>query len=127
MLKFLDIFFVVFHTALVIFNLFGWIFKKTRLLNLVTLLLTGLSWFVLGLFYGMGYCPFTDWHFSILEKMGKEISSTSYIQYLIDRLFDVWFSRQLVDRVTLISYIVALILSVYMNLLRRYFPFSRKP
>ena len=115
MLKFLDIFFVVFHSALILFNLFGWIFKKTRRLNLLTLLLTGLSWFVLGIFYGIGYCPLTDWHWQVLEKSGNSSQVNSYIQYLIERLFDLSVSARTVDTVTLISYVTALLLSVYAN------------
>ena len=65
MLHLADIFFVVFHTALILFNMAGWIWKKTRLANLITLLLTGSSWLVLGLIVGsLGYCPLTDWHFT---------------------------------------------------------------
>jgi len=56
--RFLDIFFVIFHTSLITFNLFGWIWKKTRLANLITLGLTGASWLFLGLIVGvLGYCP----------------------------------------------------------------------
>jgi hypothetical protein len=115
MLKSLDIFFVIFHSTLILFNLFGWIFKKTRRLNLVILMLTGLSWFVLGIFYGIGYCPLTDWHFQVLEKLGKPSWSNSYIEYLIERLFDVDISGQLVDKITLIAYIVALLISLLVN------------
>ena len=66
----LDIFFVVFHSSLVLFNLFGWLWRKTRVINLVTLSLTGASWLFLGMIYGSpGYCPLTDWHFNILIKL----------------------------------------------------------
>ncbi|MCD4791284.1 MAG: DUF2784 domain-containing protein, partial [Bacteroidales bacterium] len=78
MYKFLDTFFVVFHTALIIFNLFGWIWKPTRRLNLITLLLTGASWFILGIFYGIGYCPLTDWHWQVLHKLGIYDVPNSY-------------------------------------------------
>jgi hypothetical protein len=77
MLIFLDVFFLVFHASLILFNLFGWMFRKTRVWNLVTLLLTGLSWTLLGIFYGFGYCPFTDWHFQVLEELGKPVFFTS--------------------------------------------------
>jgi hypothetical protein len=127
MLKFLDIFFVIFHSALILINLFGWIFKKTRRLNLVILMLTGLSWFVLGIFYGIGYCPLTDWHFQVLEKLGKPSWSNSYIEYLIERLFEVDVSGHLVDRVTLIAYFVALLLSVFVNFFLRLFRNKSNP
>ena len=125
-LKFLDIFFVLFHSTLIVFNLFGWLFRKTRRLNLVTLLLTGLSWFVLGIFYGIGYCPLTDWHWQVLEKSGNSIQVNSYLQYLIERIFDLNIPAQTVDMVTLIAWFAALLLSVYTNFFIGYFSVGRK-
>ncbi len=110
-----DIFFLVFHLALVIFNLFGWIWKKTRPANLITLLLTGASWSLLGIFYGWGYCPLTDWHFRILEHLGHTGLPNSYIQYLLERLFHLDLPAVLVDRVTLITFLGALGISLFMN------------
>jgi hypothetical protein len=116
MLKILDLFFIIFHTALIIFNLFAWIIKKTRKLNLITLLLTGGSWFVLGIFYGMGYCPLTDWHFKILERMGQDNLPDSYIKYLADRLTGFNFNPSLVELMTLMAFFTALVVSVFMNI-----------
>jgi hypothetical protein len=113
----LDIFFVLFHTTLIIFNLFGWIWRKTRPLNLVTLLLTGASWSLLGLVVGTpGYCPFTDWHFSVLEKLGRTDIPDSYIKYLSDRLTGLSFSSSLVDSLTLILFLTALLISLFLNI-----------
>jgi hypothetical protein len=116
MLKLLDLFFIVFHTILILFNLFAWIFRKTRKLNLIILSLTGASWFILGIFYGIGYCPLTDWHFNILEKMGHTDLPDSYIKYLADRLTGLNFNSGLVDIVTLISFFIALAISAYLNI-----------
>ena len=112
MLKLLDFFFVGFHTLLIFFNLFGWIFRKTRKLNLITLLLTGSSWFVLGLFYGIGYCPLTDWHFSILEKLGESNLPSSYIVYLLARFTGIVFRETTIDKLTFLFYFCALAFSV---------------
>ena len=116
MLKYLDYFFTGFHTALIIFNLFGWIHPKTRKFNLITLLLTGVSWFILGIFYGIGYCPLTDWHFKILEKLGETNLPNSYITYLVARLTGYNFKEALIDRITLIGYLTALVISITLNL-----------
>jgi len=115
-MKFLDIFFTVFHTCLVIFNLFGWIWKRTRRLNLICLLLTAGSWLILGLFYGMGYCPLTDWHFQILTKLGYTDLPNSYLSFLFTRLTGLPIEQSLVDAVTLWGLIIALVLSLYLNL-----------
>ncbi len=111
-----DIFFVVFHTALILFNVLGWIWKKTRRLNFYTLILTGASWFILGIFYGMGFCPLTQWHFEILEKLGHSNLPRSYIQYLIERLSGFMFNARFVDTITFIVFFIALIMSVILNI-----------
>lgn len=112
----LDIFFVIFHTFLIFFNLLGWIWKHTRKLNLIVLLLTGSSWLFLGLLVGtIGYCPFTDWHFNILEKMGKTGLPYSYIKYLADRLTGLDFNSSLIDKTTLYFFLAALAVSIALN------------
>lgn len=116
MFKFLDIFFVFFHTAVIFFNLLGWIWKKTRRANLVLLLLTGSSWSLLGIFYGWGYCPFTDWHFNVLEKMGRTDLPVSYIQYLGERITGVDLNPLLVDSITLYVFLVCLLISLFINI-----------
>jgi hypothetical protein len=113
----LDIFFVIFHTSVIFFNLFGWIWKRTRKLNLLTLSITGASWFFLGMIVGtLGYCPLTDWHFMVLEKLGKTELPDSYIKYLADRLTGSDLNAALVDKFTLYSFLAALIISVILNI-----------
>jgi len=124
MYKFLDIFFVVFHTALIIFNLFGWIWKPTRRLNLITLLLTGASWFILGIFYGIGYCPLTDWHWQVLHKLGIYDVPNSYVKYLVLRLTGVDLNAGLVDALTVSLFFIALTMSVIFNFRNRIFKSS---
>ena len=116
MLKILDFFFIGFHSLLIIFNLFGWIFRPTRRLNLITLALTGCSWFVLGLFYGIGYCPLNDWHFNILERMGEGNLPASYTAYLLNRFTGIEFREAIVDKLTLLLFLCALSLSVFFNI-----------
>jgi hypothetical protein len=123
-LKILDIFFVVFHSSLIVFNVFGWIWKKTRKANLVVLLLTGASWFLLGIFYGIGYCPLTDWHFQVLDKLGKTGLPTSYTEYLAERITGINFRGDLVDALTMSVFLFALAISIFLNI--RDFRTSRK-
>jgi hypothetical protein len=113
----LDIFFVIFHTSLILFNLFGWIWKRTRKYNLVVLALTGASWLFLGLIVGtLGYCPLTDWHFSILEKTGVTNLPYSYVKYLADRLTGLDLNPSVVDDVTMYSFLAALGISLFFNI-----------
>jgi len=120
MLKVLDFFFILFHTCLIFFNLFGWIFRKTRVWNLITLLLTGSSWFILGIFYGIGYCPVTEWHYQVLEKMGETSLPVSYIEYIVERFLPVDVNPQMVDIFTVGLFFIALILSTVLNGLDRF-------
>jgi hypothetical protein len=116
MYRMLDIFFVSFHTLLIFFNLFGWMWKKTRIWNLVTLLLTGGSWFILGIFYGIGFCPLTEWHWRVLKRLGQYDLPDSYITYLIRRLTGINASEQLVETLTVLMFFVALALSISFNI-----------
>ena len=123
--RILDIFFVLFHTSLIFFNLFGWIWRKTRILNLILLGLTGASWLFLGLIVGtLGYCPLTDWHFNVLNKLGESGLPSSYVKYLADRLTGLDLNPSLVDHITLYAFLTALIISLVLNIrsyiLKRY-------
>jgi len=116
-LRILDIFFVIFHTSLTLFNMFGWIWKRTRMANLITLALTGGSWLFLGMIVGVpGYCPLTDWHFNILYKLGRTDLPTSYIKYLVDRMTGLNVNQTLVDNATLYGFITALALSLFLTI-----------
>jgi|SRR6056297_1165082 len=114
--KIADIFFVMFHTLLILFNILGWIWRKTRRINLYSLLLTGASWFILGIFYGIGFCPLTQWHFEILRKLGNSNLPSSYIRYLVYRLLGIMFNTELIDTITMTVFFVALIISVILNI-----------
>lgn len=115
--RIIDIFFVVFHTSLIIFNLTGWIWKKTRFLNLLILVMTGTSWLALGMIVGIpGYCPLTDWHFGVLHELGEKNLPSSYIKYLSDRITGGDVNSALIDAVTLYGFITALLVSVVLNI-----------
>ena|SRR5688500_17765951 len=115
-LQFLNIFFFVFHTALTLFNVVGWISPRTRKWNLVTLLLTAFSWFGMGIWYGWGYCFCTDWHWDVREKLGYQDESNSYIHFLVLKLTGINVDPKLIDTVTLIVFFAALILSIWLNI-----------
>jgi hypothetical protein len=99
-----------------LFNCFGWAWKKTRRWNLVTLLLTAASWFIIGIWYGWGYCFCTDWHWTVREKMGLYDQSNSYVHFLLLKLTGINFQKDLVDKVTLIVFFISLGLSSWLNI-----------
>lgn len=89
MLWFADQAFFVVHLLLILFNMLGWIWQRTRVLHLVTLGMTAFSWFVLGAWYGWGYCLCTDWHFRIRRELGHADLESSYIQLLFRKLLGI--------------------------------------
>jgi hypothetical protein len=112
---FLNVFFFVFHSALIVFSLFGWLWEKTRVANLVVLSLTGFSWFILGIWYGFGFCPSTEWHWQVRMRLGYCDMPKSYIKFLVDSLTGLNVNATLVDVLTLILFMVALFASVMTN------------
>ncbi len=114
-LHFLNVFFYVFHTVLIVFNLFGWLHPLTRKLHFYSLLITLFSWGILGFWYGFGYCFLTDWHYQLLRKLGETGMPSSYIAFLIERLTGWLPDGNLVNTLTLVLTVVALVCSVWVN------------
>lgn len=115
MYPFLDKFFFVFHSLIIIFNLLGWAWEKTRKVNLIVLLLTAFSWFILGIWYGLGYCFCTDWHYQVRMNLGYFNMPSSYVKFLIDSLTGFDVNAKLVDILTLTLFLLALIASIFTN------------
>ncbi len=82
-LHFANVFFLIFHTLLIVFNCFGWAWRRTRKWNLITLVVTAFSWLVMGLWKGVGYCVCTDWHWQIRKALGQTTDESSYLDYLV--------------------------------------------
>jgi hypothetical protein len=116
MLALLDIAFILFHTALVIFNSVGWMFSTLRTWHLVSMALTLFSWFGLGLWYGWGYCICTDWHWQIRQQLGLETGSNSYIHFLIMGITGIDLGSTFVDALTLGVFMVSAILSIRLRI-----------
>lgn len=121
MYQLLDIFFLFFHSSLILFNLFGWIWEKTRILNLITLSLTAFSWTILGIWYGFGYCPCTDWHWMVRRELGDTDMPRSYIKFLLDELLGLDFSAYTVDLWTGILFILVFLISIFVNVKAKIF------
>lgn len=113
--RFLNLFFFFFHSCLIIFNLFAWIWRKTRLINLIIILLTLGSWFILGLWYGYGYCPFTDWHWQVREKLGYYDHPPSYTAFLVREITGWEPPDELINQLTMGFLLAALIASMFVN------------
>jgi len=115
--RLLDIGFFVFHSSLILFILFGWTWRKTRRWNLLVVTLTAASWFGLGIWYGFGYCPCTDWHWRVRLALGDTDLPFSYIKFLIDRVLGSDVSAYWVDVVTVSGFAAAAVASIATNVL----------
>ncbi len=116
MYQLLNTFFLVFHSFTIFFILFGWIWGKTRKINLIVILITAFSWFILGIWYGIGYCFCTDWHWQVRTKLGFRNMPNSYIKFLADNLTGFDFNEILIDTLTTVCFLLALTASIYINL-----------
>jgi hypothetical protein len=56
--------------------------------------------------YGYGYCLFTDWHWRIRELLGYPNDSNSYIYFLILKLTGIHFPEKWIDLTTAIVFYI---------------------
>jgi hypothetical protein len=115
----LDFLFTVLHLMIIGFNLLGWIWQSTRRLHFVVILLTAGSWLVLGIWYGIGYCPITDWQWQIKEELGETNLPNSFIKYFADKIIRQNISSDLIDSLTAGCFVTAAGLSVYLNFFKK--------
>jgi hypothetical protein len=103
-------FFVV-HTAWIGFICLGWIARATRQWQIAAAMLTTLSWFGLGFWYGWGYCPCTDWHWEVRSRMGL-VDPPSYVQLLIREVTGIMIEPGVADALAFVTLATATLLSV---------------
>ena len=121
-MKLLDILLTFAHLLVIGFNLFGWIWKKTRKAHLVVVMLTVASWFIIGLWKGLGYCFLTDWHWRVKEKLGEQDLPNSFIKYFADKITGDNINPQLVDTVTLLLFLMIIVITIYLNFFSKKMP-----
>jgi hypothetical protein len=100
MLPLLNILFFALHNTLIVFNLVGWVWPRSRQLHLVTMGATLFSWVVMGAWYGWGYCLCADWHFQIRRQLGIHSNESSYTEMLFNQIPGITVSRTFADIVT---------------------------
>jgi ABC-type Na+ efflux pump permease subunit len=104
------------------FNLTGWIFKPTHKFHLVVVAITCFCWLVLGIWYGFGYCPVTEWQWQIKEQLGETNLPASFITYFINNLLGGSISEKVINNGTGIIFFVVIIITVYLNFFtKRYY------
>jgi hypothetical protein len=114
-LEALNVGFFVFHTAWIGFNCVGWAWRRTRRWHFATVSGTTVSWFGLGIWYGWGYCPSTDWHWRIRERLGHR-DPPSYIQLLVTELTGIDLNLDAANAWALGTLIVVGVLTTFLNI-----------
>jgi hypothetical protein len=118
-LRILDLLLTILHFAIIVFNLFGWIWKPSRKAHFICILITGGCWFILGIWFGIGYCPITDWQWHIKEMLGETNLPDSFVKYYADKISGKQPNTSLVDTLTSICFFLAAMLSIYMNFFKK--------
>lgn len=129
LLEVLNVAFFAFHTALIVFNMIGWAWKRTRRWNLAALGLTAASWFLMGMYYGVGYCVCTQMHFWVRAALGIHDGADNYLQLLARSVLGLDPSAASVRQLAAYGFAMSLFVSVALNLRDRYpsLPLVRKP
>lgn len=119
LLLFWDCFLFWAHLTVIIFNLLGWIVPQWRKAHLIVAGITLISWFVMGIWYGFGYCFVTDWHWEVKQELGETNLPSSFIKYFIDRFLHWSISEIMADILTVTCFFSAILISVYLNYFKK--------
>jgi len=112
-LKIADVLLTVIHLIFIVFILFGWIPIKLRKVHYISMWIVFISWFLLGLYFGLGYCLLTDLHWKIKIKLNEVNLPYSFIKYILDRITKNDFDETMINYVTVVVFIFIFILSTY--------------
>lgn len=115
LLTLLDYFFFLFHSVILAFILSGWAWRKTRKAHLFLVSLTAFSWFGLGIRYGWGYCPCTDWHWEVKRRLGQSGLPNSYIKYLLDTFLGTDLNAEMLNIAVGIIFVLIVFASILLN------------
>ncbi len=107
-LKLLDLLLTIFHFCHYSgFNLFGRVWKPLRKAHFIVVCATAACWFILGIWFGIGYCPITDWDWQIKEKLGEHNLPNSFIKYYADMITGRSVDAGLIDTLTAAGFFIA--------------------
>lgn len=121
-LRILDLLLTLLHFVIIGFNLLGWIWKRIRKLHLIVVFATAACWLILGIWFGIGYCPITDWDWQLKEKLGERNLPNSFIKYYADIIAGHSVNANLIDTLTAVGFFIAAALAVYFNFIQKKVP-----
>ncbi|WPB58476.1 DUF2784 family protein [Xylophilus sp. GOD-11R] len=103
------------HLGVIAFAVWGWVSPALRPAHLALMLLILGSWFVLGRWWGIGYCPLSDWHSKLKAAAGGGRPAGSYIHQVLTTLLRRTVDATAVDRLTLYGTLALTALSIALN------------
>lgn len=115
MLQALDLLLFVAHCIVISFNLTGWIWMRTRRWHLASVGLTIFSWLGMGIWYGLGYCALTDWHWQVKQELGETNLPNSFLIYFFNDVMGLELETSFINKGARIAIAVVTILSVVLN------------
>lgn len=115
MLQLLDFLFFVLHCFIISFNLTGWMWQYTRRWHLALVTLTIFSWLVMGMWYGLGYCALTDWHWQVKRALGETNLPHSFLTYLFNDIMGMGLKDSFIGWGAGIALAVVTLLSIIFN------------
>ncbi|MBS1584115.1 MAG: DUF2784 family protein [Bacteroidetes bacterium] len=107
MLAIADILLNVLHTLIILFCLVGWAWKRTRVAHFILVAFIFASWFILGIWKGLGYCALTDLQWHIKTQLSEKHLPNSFIKYAVDKISGVDVPASLVDKVAMVCFLAA--------------------
>lgn len=116
MLQLLDLSLTLLHLLIIGFNLLGWVWSAARKWHLISIIITACSWLLLGIWFGLGYCPITDWQWDVKSRLGEVNLPDSFIEYLLNNMLKMSVATSLIDALTAVGFALAAALSIYLNL-----------
>lgn len=111
----LDFLLTILHLFIIGFNLLGWIWKATKKLHFWFAMATLGCWTILGIWFGLGYCPNTDWQWNVKTQLGEQNLPASFIKYFADKITSSNINSDLIDACTLLFFIAAIVCSIKVN------------
>lgn len=103
------------HVSIIVFVLVGWVFPSLRRFHFVLLVLILSSWFILGRWLGVGYCPISDWHWKLKGSLGEGRPEGTYIHHVLQKLTGKTLNSPRVDKMTTLVTLTLATLSLVLN------------
>lgn len=108
------------HLALIVLVLAGWWFCQTRLVSVLLMTATLVSWYGLKPLMAKdgdyGYCLITDIQWRLRRRIGLAAPEGGYIKFLAERFVDHELDDDLVEKVTLAAFFACVVAAAVTSL-----------